>query len=320
MVSTTNLMHPEIEPAGVASEQIQEEWGAAMRQRLVGLGLRRLDRAAPSSFRSHDLGDLLVTDWQCPPLEAARTTSMADHDDDALIVMTAQTGELAVTAQGRTEVLSSGSVLLLRSRLSGRVEVPRQLIKRSIRVPLCALAPFSGGCRIPDLLAIEAQDSPVGTLLLDFLSGIDRQQSRLDGAGIEATRTAVLALIAGIIQASQARAIQTGDLLPALRQQMEKWVAEHLGDGAVRVCDLAAAYNVAPRTVHRAFALTGDTFGSVVRDQRIAAARKDLVHSTMSIASIAYRWGFCDASHFGREFRRAMAMSPGDYRDAFGVA
>ena len=76
----------------------------------------------------------------------------------------------------------------------------------------------------------------------------------------------------------------------------------------------------APRTVHRAFAATGDTVGSVVRRHRLAAARKDLVHTTQSVATIAYRWGFCDASHLGREFRREMSMSPGDYRDAYSVA
>jgi AraC-like DNA-binding protein len=58
----------------------------------------------------------------------------------------------------------------------------------------------------------------------------------------------------------------------------------------------------------------------MVRSQRIAAARADLVNTTSSIASIAHRWGFCDASHLGREFRREFSMSPGDYRAAYSIA
>jgi len=316
-VTLTKSTEPELE-VGPAPEQLAEDWHGALRRRMVGLEVRSRE-ARPGSFREHDLGDLLLTDWQTSPIDAVRTSRMADDDEDALVVMTGQAGELAVVLPERTAVLRPGSVLLLRSRVSGRVAVPRSLVKRSIRVPLHALSPFTGGCRIPDLLAIEADDNPVSGLLLDFMSGLERRQNRLDSAGVEATRKALLSLVAGIVQVSQASAVPTGDLLSVLRQQMETWVAEHLSDGVVRVRDLAAAYNVAPRTVHRAFASTGDTLGSVVRSQRIAAARNDLVNSTLSIASIAFRWGFCDASHFGREFRRAMAMSPGDYREAFGV-
>jgi AraC-like DNA-binding protein len=44
------------------------------------------------------------------------------------------------------------------------------------------------------------------------------------------------------------------------------------------------------------------------------------VHTASSSAAIAHRWGFCDASHLGREFRREFSMSPGDYRAAHGIA
>jgi transcriptional regulator GlxA family with amidase domain len=43
------------------------------------------------------------------------------------------------------------------------------------------------------------------------------------------------------------------------------------------------------------------------------------VNTNLSIAAIAHRWGFCDASHLGREFRRHFSLSPGDYREAHGT-
>jgi AraC-like DNA-binding protein len=43
------------------------------------------------------------------------------------------------------------------------------------------------------------------------------------------------------------------------------------------------------------------------------------VNTNLSIAAIAHRWGFCDASHLGREFRREMSVSPSDYREAHGT-
>jgi AraC family transcriptional activator of tynA and feaB len=302
-------------------EAQEQGWRSAVRHRLVAMELHATDPLAPpASFRERDLGDLLITDWGTPPLDAVRGKRMAADDEDTLLLLTARDGEMDIDLPDRTAVLRPGSVMLLRSRLSARIVVPGWLSKRSVRVPMCAMTPFDVGSRVPDFLSVDTTHSPLTWLLLDFLSGVDRQHDRLDASGVEATRTALLTLIAGIVRTSQTSAGRAGDLLPVLRQQMETWIVGHLAEGVIRVRDLAGAFNVAPRTVHRAFAATGDTVGSVVRARRLAAARDDLVRTTLSVAAIAYRWGFCDASHLGREFRREMSMSPGDYRDAYGIA
>jgi AraC family transcriptional activator of tynA and feaB len=303
------------------SDEQEQGWRSAVAHRLVAMELHATDPLAPpASFRERDLGDLLITDWGTPPLDAVRSTRMAADDEDTLLLLTARDGEMDIELPDRTAVLRPGSVMLLRSRLSARIGVREWLSKRSVRVPMCAMTPFDVGSRVPDFLSVDPTQSPLSWLLLDFLSGIERQHDRLDASGVEAARTALLTLIAGIVRTSQASAGRAGDLLPVLRQQMETWIVDHLADGVIRVHDLASAFNVAPRTVHRAFAATGDTVGSVVRAHRLAAARDDLIRTTLSVAGIAYRWGFCDASHLGREFRREMSMSPGDYRDAYGIA
>jgi len=166
---------------------------------------------------------------------------------------------------------------------------------------------------------MDTAENPLAKILQDFLTGIDGQYGRMTSVEIEAARNALLTLIAGMIRASALPDLGGGELLPLLRRQLETWITNHLSDGAVRVRDLAAAHNVAPRTVHRAFEATGDTVGSIVRKHRLAAARDDLVNTNLSIAAIAHRWGFCDASHLGREFRREMSVSPSDYREAHGT-
>jgi AraC-like DNA-binding protein len=45
-----------------------------------------------------------------------------------------------------------------------------------------------------------------------------------------------------------------------------------------------------------------------------------LVYSEQSIAEIAAAHGFCDQSHFGREFRRETGMTPREYRSRFRTA
>lgn len=62
------------------------------------------------------------------------------------------------------------------------------------------------------------------------------------------------------------------------------------------------AYQVSPR-------------GYLVR-MRVAAASDLLRHSTLRPSEIAYETGFYDASDFSRQFRRAMKVSPTEFRRA----
>ena len=43
-------------------------------------------------------------------------------------------------------------------------------------------------------------------------------------------------------------------------------------------------------------------------------ALEDLAQARRMIGEIAFSWGFSDLSHFGRRFRAAYGLTPGDYR------
>lgn len=303
----------------VCADEQDFHWRTALEQRIGGMELRRERVGGFGSFRVRDLGDLLITDWECPQIEGIRGGSFIRRDDDALLLFTASAGKQIIECEERTVVLRPGAVLITSTRVPTRFLIPHHLTKRTIRVPLTALSRFDTSGRVPACLFTDAAQSPLTTILQTFLSGLDGQYGRMSAAEVEAARNALLSLIAGMIRSTEAPGVDDGDLLPLLRQQLETWITNHLSDGVIRVQDLAAAHNVAPRTVHRAFEATGDTVGSVIRKHRLAAARDDLVNTDHSIAAIAHRWGFCDASHLGREFRRQLSLSPGDYREAYGT-
>jgi AraC family transcriptional activator of tynA and feaB len=294
-------------------------WRTAVEQRIGGMELRKESTGGFGSFRVRDLGDLLITDWECPQIEGIRGGNFIRRDDDALLLFTASAGKQILECEDRTVVLRPGAVLITSTRVPTRFLIPHRLTKRTIRVPLTALSRFDTSGRVPACLFTDAAQNPLAAILQTFLSGLDGQYGYMSSAEVEAARNALLSLIAGMIRSTEAPGVGDGDLLPLLRQQLETWITNHLSDGAIRVQDLAAAHNVAPRTVHRAFEATGDTVGAVIRKHRLAAARDDLVNTDHSIAAIAHRWGFCDASHLGREFRRQLSLSPGDYREAYGT-
>jgi AraC-like DNA-binding protein len=55
------------------------------------------------------------------------------------------------------------------------------------------------------------------------------------------------------------------------------------------------------------------------RRLRVRLACQPLVYAKLSVAEIASHHGFCDQSHFGREFRRETGMSPREYREHFSA-
>ncbi|WP_405477895.1 hypothetical protein [Streptomyces canus] len=211
------------------------------------------------------------------------------RDGDALLLITALSGVQVMHTADGTVALRPGTLVLLSTRTPARFVVPQAMAMRSLRVPAVALGLHDTAGRIPVRPVVRDDGNPLARLLLGFLAGIDCSIEQMTVTEIESTRGALLSLVAGIVRAGRTEVVD--DDFPALlRRQLEAWIVAHLSSGAIRVADLAAAHSVAQRTVHRAFAFTGDTVGSVLRSRRLAAARDDVVNTRRSIASIAQRW------------------------------
>ncbi len=107
---------------------------------------------------------------------------------------------------------------------------------------------------------------------------------------------------------------------PSSRSVYRRCVAalrEHLGHPGVCAADIAAMCAVSLRTLHRAFAAEKRTFGSVLLQLRVDEAARmlgDRRFARLTIAAIAARCGFVDASHFARSFRRLRGIGPRAHR------
>jgi len=176
----------------------------------------------------------------------------------------------------------------------------------------------AAGCdaNIPSCLVLE-HDRPLVGVLLMVIDEVWSRVPAMNASEVEATRGTLVTLTAGVIRAGSGPVTPRSGL-PALRAQIDDWIDNNLRSGPIHVETLAAAHNVSTRTVHRAFSLTGGTMTAVVRARRLAQVREDLVHTDMTIATIAHRWCYYDPSHLGREFRRHFGVSPSEYRESHG--
>jgi AraC-like DNA-binding protein len=83
---------------------------------------------------------------------------------------------------------------------------------------------------------------------------------------------------------------------------------------------LAALANCSLRAFERRFSRTiRMTPQQYLRRLRVRLACRALVSSSHPLAEIALAHGFCDQSHFTREFHRETGLTPRDYRKRYGT-
>jgi AraC family transcriptional regulator len=101
-----------------------------------------------------------------------------------------------------------------------------------------------------------------------------------------------------------------GSLSASRLRPVYEYVEAHL-DAELRLAELAALAHLSPYHFARAFKqATSQSVHQYVVGRRLAAGRRLLETTTLSISDIARQVGFADHSHFGRAFKRAYGISP----------
>ena len=94
---------------------------------------------------------------------------------------------------------------------------------------------------------------------------------------------------------------------------LRKHLAEPV-DNPTLARQVGLSVRVLERRFREAFRLAPQQY---LRRMRVRLACQPLVYSERTLAEIATGHGFCDQSHFGREFRRETGMTPRGYRERF---
>lgn len=113
-----------------------------------------------------------------------------------------------------------------------------------------------------------------------------------------------------IVRKSTARVKFSDTYVRRCLELMELNLAEKIS-----IAQLARRVGLSRRTLERRFAeAVGKSLGAALVDLRLARAEELLKRTTMSLADIAARCGFYDASHFSNVFRRMKGVNPSAIR------
>jgi AraC-like DNA-binding protein len=99
----------------------------------------------------------------------------------------------------------------------------------------------------------------------------------------------------------------------------KSYISQHLAEPDVGAEAIARALFISVRQVYKLWETEPRSLGQWILERRLDAARRELTsprRRNQTIAAIAGRWGFVDATHFSRRFRQAYGMSPREWRQA----
>jgi AraC-like DNA-binding protein len=105
----------------------------------------------------------------------------------------------------------------------------------------------------------------------------------------------------------------------SLRDQIFDHIKQRCPETSLQAADIANSLNISKRTLHRALAACGETFGAMLIQARVGVASRMLqspLFERVTTAEIGRRAGFSDASHFAKVLRNRTGQTPLQMRRA----
>ena len=99
----------------------------------------------------------------------------------------------------------------------------------------------------------------------------------------------------------------------SVRDRVHDHITQRCPDTSLHATDVASSLNMSTRTLHRALAASGETFGAMLIEARVDLAVRMLrspLFDRMTTAEIGRRAGFSDASHFVKVLRSRTGQTP----------
>jgi AraC family transcriptional regulator, positive regulator of tynA and feaB len=296
----------------------RDEWQAGLRQHLLPLECVPVDGHA---FRNN-----AVVAQMCgnPVAELRVDASRLIHRDrdlgngasGSVKVMWQLVGRSRIRQGVHSGTLDAGTWTLCDARREYHVD-----FEQSARC-LLILVPRSQCCSwLPALDALTARTlSASGPIHVarTILTSLLREGTEFDGRSERALHDSVVALVAHALEVELARrGLSVQPKRSVDFAQIQAYILDHLGDSALTIERVAAAFGMSRRNLYNVFAPVGVTPHSFIHGAKLDRARallSDPGWHKAPIARIAEQCGFSDAAHFSRAFHAHHGAAPNAWR------
>jgi AraC family transcriptional activator of tynA and feaB len=267
-------------------------------------------------LRRRTLQDLVLVDIEADPFVARWSSDSIAAEFIGVSVNKLRFAERVVLGNKR-EFVTTSSIGIWDSAGLLESEPLERHAQTVLLVPKAALH-MSRNCSLPVSEDFTDQDRAALRLLRSLILAVAVDAERLGSSAAAAARSAVVEMLLSVVQ--NRRQTAGGAVSESMRMSVSRWVDENLPLGQLSPAQAAQEHGISVRSLHRLFADSGDSFGSLVRRRRLERASRDLLRTDDMVQTVAMRWGYADASQFINEFKREHDVTPAVYRKAHRAA
>ncbi len=244
--------------------------------------------------------------------------------EDTLVMAVQTAGRFQLAQHGRTASLTPGDLTVIDPAAPFTMTYPGDFAQTTVRIPREQLGLPR---RIVDLAAARPFSSatdPLADLVRQYFTLLADNAELRHGPHADEVIEAGMQLLRGLLAGragDEERAREP--LQETLVQRVLAYTQSHLAERDLNATRIAAAHNVSVRYLYVLLAREDIVLGERIRTERLAAARRELASPAgrrRTIAAVAARWGFADATHFAKVFRRQYGQTPRAWRAAQAVA
>ncbi len=264
------------------------------------------------------LENIRLAQVQSAPLDVYRRKShIAETDNDFYLVKFQIEGQGYFAQCGREATLTPGDFVLGSTTepyelhfphryRQAVLAIPHHILQDQIRHPECFL-----GQRM-------AADQGTNGLLSQFVISLVQRIDSLEPSLVQRLEANILDLLVTSLSYSQPQQqrIERDSRVEHI-YRVKNFIYKHLHDPQLTPDMIAHSQGISTRYLHMLFKPEGVSVGRYIQLQRLEGCKNNLENPEMnsfSATEIAFRWGFNDASHFGRCFKAQYNMTPSQYR------
>jgi AraC-like DNA-binding protein len=160
--------------------------------------------------------------------------------------------------------------------------------------------------------------SPLYDLLRSHMGALCRDAPQLCSTeAADVVGEATLRLAAGLLRTTlEPDDSAAGEALAThLLQRIALFIELNHADSSLGAEVIASKHNISTRYLFKLWSAQPQSLAETLMTTRLAAAERLLLaYPTMTMATVAHRCGFADASHFSRRFRQNYGQSPTEFR------
>ncbi|WP_199547099.1 helix-turn-helix domain-containing protein [Streptomyces sp. N35] len=314
-------MSPVLDTAFIAPRDREEVVRDAVWESLVAVDIDHRPAAEDISVRIGlgDIGPLTFCSARASAVTVRRTERLARQDEEPAVFLGLQvTGTSLVVQNGRECVLRPGELAVYESISPYTLLFDEGVDHHFLRFPRALLA-------LPDRLLRDTStvtlgsDNPLAGLAYTYFSQLAVSDRLHQAAHAHSVVEPSVELLRALLTTQHGESSLTAAPLEAtLGRRITQYIQRHLADPDLSAARIAAAHDISVRHLYAVLARSGISLGDWIRTRRLAACRRELAGPNgrlRTIAAIGRSWGFTDATHFSKAFKRAYGISPRAWRE-----